>query len=62
MPAKDRILALLRDGRMSATNNELAAAADISIVTVDNCLRDLEKDGQIARRRVGRRRRITVLA
>lgn len=60
MSAKDRILDFLRNGLADATNNVLASAADVSIVTVDNCLRELEAAGAIERQRVGRRRRIVV--
>lgn len=60
MNAKDRILTLLRDGHSGATNMALAAIAEVSIVTVDNFLRKLEAEAKIERRRIGRRRQITV--
>ncbi len=58
MNAKDRILNLLRNGFAAATNDTLASEAGVSIVTVDNCLRELEGKGQIKRLRRGRGRQV----
>lgn len=60
MSAKERILARLVRGDTRATNIALARAVDVSIVTVDKCLRRLEAEGKIARRRIGRNREIAV--
>ncbi len=60
MSAKERVLALLREGFTAATNEALASCVETSTVTVNICLRKLEAEGTITRRKVGRGRRITV--
>lgn len=61
MTTKRRILVLLDRGPSRATNLELAREFDVSMVTVDNCLHQLEAEGKISRRKVGRNREISLL-